>query len=281
VGTYTFNVKAKNQGCPIQITELFKFIIEIKPNTFALVTPDTTCYGLEDSVHIYAEGGDHFTWFVADGEGDDEVFCDTCANAFAYPKVTTTYRVRSDLGQFGCGFEDSVTVTVVPKIDILGDLEVCFEDTTVLSLDWDWIPSEGVDYLWNDNDDFIDTLMDAFTEGNYILSVSDTVDATDSLFCTFTDTVEVIVVDCPPIIPNIITPNGDGFNDIFFIENIRRQVWNFKVYSRWGRELLDERRDYKNDWEGGELADGIYYYTLTNQDGAIITELKGWFQISR
>ena len=92
---------------------------------------------------------------------------------------------------------------------------------------------------------------------------------------------QVKVVDCPVNIPNIFTPNGDGFNDLFKIDNIDREVWNLKIYSRWGRKVLEDILDYKNDWDGGELNDGTYYYTLTNQDGAVVTEFKGWVQIAR
>jgi len=66
------------------------------------------------------------------------------------------------------------------------------------------------------------------------------------------------------IIPNVFTPNGDGYNDAFEYEN--QQQWEFEtqIFSRWGN-LVFENRDSKN-WDGridGELtAPGVYFYVI-------------------
>ena len=35
--------------------------------------------------------------------------------------------------------------------------------------------------------------------------------------------------------------------------------------NRWGNVRF-ESKDYKNDWKGGGLSDGVYYYTLKNEE---------------
>ena len=66
------------------------------------------------------------------------------------------------------------------------------------------------------------------------------------------------------IIPNVFTPNGDGYNDVFDYEN--QQQWEFEtqIFSRWGN-LVFENRESKN-WDGsidGELAaPGVYFYVI-------------------
>ena len=63
-------------------------------------------------------------------------------------------------------------------------------------------------------------------------------------------------------IPNIITPNGDGKNDVFYIKNIDKLEWsNLIIYNRWGKKVY-ETDNYKNDWDGNGAADGVYYYIL-------------------
>ena len=106
-------------------------------------------------------------------------------------------------------------------------------------------------------------------------------DVTEKLVCILEDSVDLKMINCPLIIPNIFTPNGDGFNDIFFIDNIKGEAWNLTIYNRWGREVLLEIFDYQNDWDGSELNDGTYYYYLTNQNGSVLSEYKGWVQIAR
>ena len=48
-----------------------------------------------------------------------------------------------------------------------------------------------------------------------------------------------------------ITPNGDGINDVWFIDNIDRypnaKIW---VYSRWGIEVFHSPANYRNQWNG-------------------------------
>jgi gliding motility-associated-like protein len=77
-------------------------------------------------------------------------------------------------------------------------------------------------------------------------------------------------------VPNIITPNGDGINDCFYIENPTvGESFNkisLSVYKRNG-ELLYENRNFErvnnsqNGWagvnsSGQALTSGVYYYVL-------------------
>lgn len=74
-------------------------------------------------------------------------------------------------------------------------------------------------------------------------------------------------------IPNVITPNGDGINDFFFInELLFYEPIHLKVYNRWGRKVFEDE-NYKNDWNGvnmwgKSLAEGTYFYVLLFSDGA-------------
>ncbi len=72
-------------------------------------------------------------------------------------------------------------------------------------------------------------------------------------------------------IPNAITPNGDGLNDAFVIDELLLNPQDYPnarliVFNRWG-DVLISAQPYNNDWEGtnvsGEdLPEGTYYYVL-------------------
>ncbi|WP_197031862.1 gliding motility-associated C-terminal domain-containing protein [Hymenobacter swuensis] len=76
------------------------------------------------------------------------------------------------------------------------------------------------------------------------------------------------------LIPNIITPNGDGLNDVFTVRGLSPGPWMLTVYNRWGVQVY-HARDYRNDWGAGVPA-GQYYYLLQHaRQGAVY---KGWIQ---
>jgi gliding motility-associated-like protein len=66
----------------------------------------------------------------------------------------------------------------------------------------------------------------------------------------------------PPLtIPNVITPNGDGANDNFVIQNAESYTITLQIYNRWGR-LIYENTNYQNDFSCKTCAAGVYYYVL-------------------
>lgn len=96
-----------------------------------------------------------------------------------------------------------------------------------------------------------------------------TVTVTNSNGCTEIDTITVTVL--PQIVfPNGISPNGDGSNDEWIIDNIE-QFPNcvVEIYNRWG-ELLFRSVGYHDRWDGtykGQpLPVGTYYYIINLND---------------
>lgn len=77
-------------------------------------------------------------------------------------------------------------------------------------------------------------------------------------------------------IPNVITPNGDGKNDLWRIDNIQHTSNSLRLYNRWGEEVLNTS-DYKNDWSGKNVSPGVYYFFI-NIAGCT-GELKGWLSV--
>jgi gliding motility-associated-like protein len=82
---------------------------------------------------------------------------------------------------------------------------------------------------------------------------------------------------CEISIPNVITPDGSGpiTNEIFYIENLDKfPNSELKIYNRWGKKVF-ETTGYMNNWNGGNLNDGTYYYVLTvPASGQVMPKLK-------
>jgi gliding motility-associated-like protein len=88
-------------------------------------------------------------------------------------------------------------------------------------------------------------------------------------------------------VPVGISPNNDGLNDKFVIENLKAtDVVRIDIYNRW-QSLVFRDNDYKNSFEGignqravinAELPDGTYYYILHFNDSKPVT---GYIIINR
>tara|TARA_B100001250_G_scaffold276173_1_gene238632 strand:+ start:2999 stop:5866 length:2868 start_codon:yes stop_codon:yes gene_type:complete len=77
--------------------------------------------------------------------------------------------------------------------------------------------------------------------------------------------------ECPLIFPNVITPNDDNNNDLFFIQNLNQEIYSqsmLTIYNRWGTVLYSEAGyginekwwDGKTTYNNTQVNDGVYYY---------------------
>jgi len=83
--------------------------------------------------------------------------------------------------------------------------------------------------------------------------------------CTDSISQNILVIDIK--IPNVFTPNGDGINETFVIDGIELVPdCQLIIFNRWGKRIY-ESNNYKNDWDGGNYADGVYYFIFTLPQG--------------
>lgn len=123
---------------------------------------------------------------------------------------------------------------------------------------------------------------DTLTVGDYI------VDITGSNSCQYSITLTVDIendVICELIFFSGFTPNGDGTNDVWVIENIEQFPNNsVKIFNRFGEQVWSGD-GYNNDdvvWKGeneggATLGDATYFY-VADVEGIIY---KGWIELTR
>jgi gliding motility-associated-like protein len=75
------------------------------------------------------------------------------------------------------------------------------------------------------------------------------------------------------VIPQVITPNGDGFNDEWIIRNIGYyHNAEVHIFNRWGQEVFSTKNLADNPWDGrykGKLVPtDSYHYILYLNDGS-------------
>src|SRR5690606_36588916 len=81
------------------------------------------------------------------------------------------------------------------------------------------------------------------------------------------DDTNPIPIDTTVGIPNLFTPNGDGLNDRYVVKNLMQYSdRELLLLNRWGNQVY-KSTNYNNDWDGGTLAEGTYYYILRVRSG--------------
>jgi gliding motility-associated-like protein len=106
--------------------------------------------------------------------------------------------------------------------------------------------------------------------GVYNVCLTTTTDANCSVeYCQ-----DILVVPATITPINIITPNGDNFNDILEFQYLEFYSNNkLEVFNRWGTKVF-EASPYLNNWNASELSDGTYFYTLhVNEEQQIESDL--------
>lgn len=111
--------------------------------------------------------------------------------------------------------------------------------------------------------------------------------------CTASDQLTLYVrSDLPVFLPTAFSPNGDGQNDVFFVQAGKRvrEVSSFRIFNRWGTLLFEQVIFQPNDpalgWDGrhrGEpMSAGVYIFHAVVQmhDGREV-QLQGSFTLMR
>ncbi len=65
-------------------------------------------------------------------------------------------------------------------------------------------------------------------------------------------------------LPNVITPNGDTYNQFLYFDTKKYGSVSLLVLNRWGESVFYSS-DYKNDWDGKDISSGTYFYTLRGE----------------
>ena len=111
--------------------------------------------------------------------------------------------------------------------------------------------------------------------------------------CTATDQVTLYVRDDLPVfMPTAFSPNGDGQNDVFFVQAGRRvrEVRSFRIFNRWGNMLFEQSGFLPNDpawgWDGsyrGEaMPPGVYlFFAVIGMPDGKEVPVQGSFTLMR
>jgi PKD repeat protein len=164
-----------------------------------------------------------------------------------------------------CGsFSQEFKVTILPRLslDLPKELFICENEEVFLN-----VYADSAQYLWQDGS--TESEYSVSEEGIYWVKVYNKCEM-------LMDTVKINKLNAKDFsFPNVITPNGDNFNEYFVIDE-RLLGSRLSILNRWGEEVYFSP-SYQNDWNGGGNSPGVYYYLL--QENCSQKILKGPIQL--
>jgi gliding motility-associated-like protein len=183
------------------------------------------------------------------------------------------YQVKVSVGGCGDFLSDSVIITVhsMEDISVSPAVTICPPQSVTLYASggetYQWSPSSDINFT-----DIPDPLVSPEVTTVYQVLV------TSKMGCEKQLSVPVVVACDSLVIPSGFSPNSDGINDGYVIDDIDKypgnRIW---IFNRSGN-LIFHTVDYQNDWDGSgrsngiikgsSAPDGTYFYILDLADGS-------------
>lgn len=231
-------------------------VVNQNPNVTAVVLGDLPiCQGEE--IELQVNGLTSASWTPAASLTGANTL-----NPTASPNSTQQYTVS---GEDANGCPGSATVTV---------------NVTIVNANFDVNPEEGlspVEAVFTNQSNGEIFNWD-FGNGNVLLGEDEGINPEQTYVDggTYTITLTAYIGDCSAsstetvfvyfeselvTVPNVITPNGGGGNEVFRVVSRNMETASIYIYNRWGKEMA-VITDPDGTWNPGDAAEGTYYYVL-------------------
>jgi gliding motility-associated-like protein len=258
VDIYTDDIGCKDTSVyPITILRPAHVSMVISPADF------TICAG--QTVTLKASGGDNYEFFLNGNSAGQP----SANDSYTYSGLKNHDEISVAASNV-CSADTSdpaiIDVHALPVVNAGPDTTIALGTTIQMYgsatgdglLQYLWTPSFGLSLVNIPNPYFSGNDTTEFT-----LTVSDTYGCADS------DHITVFVYVPDEIeLPNTITPDGDGKNDMWKLNpKLNLDGSHLVIFNRWG-ETVYETSNYANNWDGTykgtgrRLPDGTYYYVL-------------------
>jgi gliding motility-associated-like protein len=129
---------------------------------------------------------------------------------------------------------------------------------------WSWyVGNDTLNIVNNSSNQYFATDM----SGNYTITLM----VEDNLGCQDEFSLMVTVNDPVLVVPNVVTPNGDGINDELVFSEVYFKTYSVEIFNRWGH-LIYTIKDQTGMaiWDadtqnGTPVTDGVYFYRIVGE----------------
>ncbi|MEO9532037.1 MAG: gliding motility-associated C-terminal domain-containing protein [Crocinitomicaceae bacterium] len=277
--TTMYQFIAKTTFCPADTSAAITLTLIPGSDGGTIVGETVVCNEVNDSsLYVTGFNGDTFAWWYSLDSGATWLPTIDTDSIYEYTNLnsgTIYFAVEVTLGACPSDWSIPHVMDVLPlNLDAGPDTTIIIGDAVQLYAtggdSYSWYPS---DFMDDPNSQYPTVNPDVnFTYYCQITDINDCIDTAIAIITVVPDVSTLVV-------PNLFTPNGDGFNDNWVIANLDgfldNQVSIFNLYG----QLIYQAGPYNNDWDGtyagANLPDGTYYYILELNDPLYPDPIQG------
>lgn len=236
-------------------------------NTFRVISADST--GFKDSIS-YSCDNLSATLFAAIPDANTFLWEDESTDATLEVSESGIYMVEMETD---CEtYIDTIEVNfdrTIPFVDLGMDLLLPLGES--FSLLYEAHSSEIVRHNWLSDNGAIFSCIDCPNPS--IRAAEPTtisLEITDVEGCQVVDEIFIDVIKSKNIYaPTVFSPNGDGINDVFFLQGTNAEIKVFQIFDRWGNLIFEQRNTVVNEpaegwkglYQGKSLDAGIFIWS--------------------
>ena len=263
----TYNVAITN-ACGVGSSQVAVDVIELD-----VVASEGATVCLGEYFPIEAFGADFYSWLPY----NSVVNASSNATLAIAPSSQWITVVGTDVN--GCADTDSLFMNILPlpEVDAGPDQYFDYPENSTLfgntfGLNYEWSPTNGLSCT---DCAYPNSLPDEPTV--YYLT------ATNDAGCSGIDSVYVHPY-FPVYVPNALTPNGDGLNDVFLVVGENLTGFHLQIFDRWGL-MIFETKNPNEPWLAGYkgyfVPNDVYTWKLSYDSLERRRELNGHVTVIR
>ncbi|MGV6862001.1 MAG: gliding motility-associated C-terminal domain-containing protein [Putridiphycobacter sp.] len=262
--TTQYQVEVQNGSCSSVYSSTAELTVIAGSDAGSIVGEDTVCNAMADSLlSVNAYYGNIQEWIYSSDSATTWVSTGQSSSSYSYAALLGYTVFGVVVKEANCPNDTTFHPIIVLPINVSGGPNVTITEGDSVQL----AGSGGQDYFWTPSNFISDVnVADPFVwpenDMTYSVQVTDQYGCQDTAFVLITVEPDLSKV----IVPNLITPNGDGFNDLWKIQYIEAyDEAKIYVFDAYGQQLYYSS-PYNNDWDatfqGKTLPDGTYFYLI-------------------
>lgn len=230
------------------------------------------CYNEQASFSIKSTPGDIVTYSLNNTTEQNITIDNTGSYQIIIPETTNKQILKiSKFSNLVC----SQSVNIVSETEIINNSNITVQETGKNSVNIIVLGgTPQYEYQLLDEDGFVvapwqkSNSFNNLSTNYYKIQIR-----TESTSCI--SSYDFIFID----LPNVITPNNDGKNDILKLSFLKKSLFaKLEIYDRYGKKMLSLDSNNLNQQDYTKFLSGTYWYIFTNDRGA---KKSGWIVIKK